>query len=54
MAEDDENEGHNDGECVEHVWQFRGLQLIPGEGAVREYGCTRCPAESFRARSKIR
>lgn len=54
MGQDDENEGHADGECLEHVWQFREVLLVPGQGAMRQYGCTRCPAETFRARSQIR
>lgn len=44
MTDDDANEGHAPGECVEHVWQFQQVLLVSGEGATREYSCTRCPA----------
>lgn len=44
MGLDDGNEGHDVGECVEHVWEMRQMILVPGEGDTYEYGCIRCPA----------
>lgn len=54
MGLDDENEGHGEGECVEHVWQLR--EVILGREPVREYECARggCDATVVKGRSTIR
>lgn len=54
MGADDENEGHADGECLEHVWQFRGAVLA--DEPMREYECARpgCDAVTVKGRSTIR
>ena len=54
VGQDDANEGHADGECVEHVWQLR--QLVLSREPVREYECARpgCDATVVKGRSTIR
>ena len=40
---DDGNEGHGEGECVEHVWRVVGL-VLEVDGAMVEHECGRCGA----------
>ena len=44
MGADDANEGHGDGECVEHVWLFVRA-VLDGKGSLRTFRCSRCRAE---------
>jgi hypothetical protein len=40
--------GADDDDCVEHVWQLRGVTFDLEIGALEDYECTRCPAVTFR------
>jgi hypothetical protein len=42
MGVDDANEGHEAGECIEHVWRMRGVTFALG--AYADFECTRCGA----------
>lgn len=53
VGDDDANEGHGPDECPEHVWQFEQVLLVAGEGATREYRCTRCDGLKSVSRSPI-
>lgn len=49
MGQDDANEGHGAGECVEHAWRLEGVTL--GFGSVKaaeDYSCIRCGAVTMR------
>lgn len=52
MGDDDTNEGRGPGECLEHVWEFTGTQLVHGEGAYMEFECVRCEAIELKAPPK--
>ena len=47
MGEDDRNEGHRVGECVEHAWKLAGV-TIAMDGAHEDYTCLRCGGVSMR------
>lgn len=53
MGADDQNEGHEPGECIEHTWVITGADLR-GDGSVVEYGCRRCPAVSVETPADLR
>lgn len=44
MGQDDRNEGHGAGECVEHAFKLRGVTLTLEDGATEDYECLRCGA----------